>query len=175
MNRILFALVVCVTLGACQNPTEPLVDAEARAQIEELKRQISLIKLEAALARIDSEGLASSSAVFDPQGSQSYTRIKAPTGNILVALDRIEPYLSGFNVFIRVGNPSTAVLHGVSGEIKWGKADDSDPPGKKFDLPDTFPPGSWRVVKLTTGPVDAQSMQKIVFVPVFNQLSLTRN
>ena len=170
-----FFLVVAM-LTACEKgaPTNK-VDADVRAEVDQLKRDIALLKLEGALARIETSGLGQDDATFDVQGTQSYTKLKAPTGAVLVSLDRIEPYLNGFNVFIKIGNPSTAILHGVSGEINWGRSDSSDMQTKKFELLDSFPPGTWRSVKLTIGPANSQDLSKIVFSPKFNQISLGRS
>lgn len=178
MKKAAFLALASGILAGCSPAGEPAktVDADAREEIRQLKTQLALLKFESALARMDSAGLGSEYATFDVHGTQSYTKLKAPVGAVLATLDRVEPYLNGFNVFVRVGNPSTAHLHGVSGEIKWGKSDEAtEMQSKKFELLDTFPPGSWRTVKLTIGPADAQSTQKIVFAPTFNQISLNKN
>lgn len=170
------ALAVIATAGCNESKPQNPVDFEARAEIERLKREVAGLKLEAALARIDTSGLGADVAVFETQGTKAYTKLKAPSGVVLASLERVEPYLNGYNVFINVGNPSTAHLHGVTGELKWGKAQDgAELQTVKFELLDSFPPGTWRVIKLTTGNADAQSIGKVVFAPVFNQLSLARN
>lgn len=176
MKRVVLIAGALMLVGCQPSDNQQATDVQARDEIAQLKREISAIKLEAALSRIEMSGQGAEYAVFDSQGSKAYTKLKAPTGVVLASLERVEPYLNGYNVYINVGNPSTALLHGVSGELKWGKADDlSDLQSKKFELLDSFPPGTWRVVKLTTGPADAQSIAKIVFSPTFNQLSLGRN
>lgn len=174
-------LVVCTAitfalLGCQPSGTQQATDTQARDEIAKLKQEISAIRLQAALSSIEMSGHGADFATFDSQGDKAYTKLKAPTGVVLASLERVEPYLNGYNIYINVGNPSTALLHGVSGELKWGKADDlSDLQSKKFELLDSFPPGTWRVIKLTTGPADAQSIAKIVFSPTFNQLSFGRN
>lgn len=170
---VILAAIIAIT-GCNQEQSKSQIDSEARAEIEQLKRQLSAIKLDYALQRIDLSSYGSESAYFDPQGTASYTKIKSPTGAVLVTLERIEPYLNGFNVFVKIGNPSTANLIGVSGEIRWGKSDEETDSmkSKKFDLTDTFYGGTWKTVKLTIGPSKTDEIQKIVFSPTFNQLSL---
>lgn len=179
MRTVVMAAIVLACAGCLEKgPAAPTMDSEARTQIEQLKRDVALLKLENALNRMDATGLGSDHAVFDPQSAPAFTKLKAPTGAVLASLERVEPYLGGFNVYVKIGNPSTADLIGMSGEVKWGKADASGDAlkSKRFELLDTYPAGTWKLAKLTIGPATAVDVQKIVFQPTFNQISLvTRN
>ncbi len=109
--------------------------------------------------------------VLDPGG---FKRVAAITGIVMVQLEKVEPYMDGYNVYFRVGNPSTADIAGVAGELKWGKAGQTRNT-KSFDVPATFRAGHWTTLKLTTGAVQKGDFEEVGIAPKFESIRLTPN
>jgi Protein of unknown function (DUF3251) len=116
---------------------------------------------------------------FDPQDAKVYAPISAPAGPVLVVLEKVEPYLDGFVVYLRLGNPTSAGYTGVTGTIKWGKKYDEKRDEtynkleeKEFDVKDFIPSGTWTVVKFNIAPAKAEDVRRIIITPKFNTINL---
>jgi hypothetical protein len=135
-----------------------------------------MVKLETENALRKLEGTAE----FDPQDPRRFQVVKAPVGNILFVLEKLEPYLDGYTVTFRLGNPTSAALNGVKGQIGWGplfdikNVDTFALTDKPFEDATNFPPGSWTYLKVNIAPATAAQTRRISITPVFESLSLRR-
>ena len=117
--------------------------------------------------------------LLDPQADKAYRTVKAPGGQIFVVLEKVEPYLDGFVVFIRLGNPSAAAYSGLHAKVQWGRAYDpskddtyNELAEKEIELSDVLPSGAWTVVKFNIAPAQVDQVRRILFSPVFNSVRL---
>ncbi len=122
---------------------------------------------------------SSATASFDPQDRPTYSPLKAPAGPMLLVLEKVEPYLDGFTVHLRVGNPTSANFSGMKGTVKWGRKYDSDKDEahnklseKEIELSDAFPTGAWTIAKFNIAPAKADEVRRIVVTPTFSSLRL---
>ncbi len=117
---------------------------------------------------------------FDPQEEKKYLPIKSAAGPLLFVLEKVEPYLDGFVVTFRVGNPTSATFRGAKGKVFWGPRYEATVPlaqrekmqSRTFDDPTTFPAGSWTYLKVNIAPATAAQARQIMVSPEFSQLSL---
>jgi hypothetical protein len=119
-------------------------------------------------------------ATFDPQDEKKYTPLRVPAGTILAVLEKVEPYLDGYTISIRFGNPTTATYSGIKGKVQWGRKLDfkkdeayNKLSEKMIDLPDSIPAGRWTSVKFNVVPATAEQVRRIVLDPTFDMLSLS--
>ena len=69
---------------------------------------------------IDIAQLKQDSASFDPASPGSYQRINTDVGPLIVSLGSIEPYLDGYKVQLKVGNPLSVTFNGFVVRARWG-------------------------------------------------------
>lgn len=147
----------------------------AEADLRAAQAQLIATSMEVALMKIET----SDTAWFDPQAQQAYSAVKTPVGPVLFVLERVDPYLDGYKVTFRVGNPSTALLTGFGATVEYGRARPEGerselPPTKKVDLKftDTIRPGAWSLVTANLAPAKADEIRRIGITPSFNNVSL---
>jgi len=112
--------------------------------------------------------------VFDlsnPQELTSFKRIDSPVGNFYISIEDIKPYLDGYKVRIKIGNPSLAAFVGFSMRVDWAGKIEPPPPSltrsevakwletaastfqqKTFSFPHKLEPGTWTFVELVLTP-----------------------
>jgi hypothetical protein len=196
MNRLSFfmrgsaILLVIATAGGCQPNKEPVPAVTLastqpegpksellQSDIAALAKRIKALELDKAIRDLQN----TNAAWFDPQDPKKYAPVKSPAGPVLVVLENMEPYLDGFKITFRLGNPTSASLSGVKGKISWGAAFDVNKPtenieplSKQFDDPTVFAPGTWTNLTISIGPATAAQARQITIEPVFDQVSLRR-
>lgn len=168
--------------GSGNNDANVKTNAELQKlsdKVDALGVKLSALQTRQGLAFIESLKGPQESVEFDPQDEQKYQSVKAPAGPVLVILEKVEPYLDGFTVYVRFGNPSSAGYSGVKGKVSWGRqfdpAKDNDHnklAEKEIDLNDTLGAGSWTLVKFKIAPAKAEDVRRIVIAPVFNAVLL---
>ncbi len=186
-------LLLACALVACNRPPDqpgpapmaPVATAQAAAsfsweqakvteqvEVDALKRRITKLETESRLRQLEG------AAEFDPQEPKRFQVVKAPVGNIMFVLERLEPYLDGYTVSFRLGNPTSATLNGIKGKIGWGPAFDINKAEtyalkeKAFEDVTSFAPGSWTTFKVSIAPATADQTRRISIEPLFEQLSL---
>ena len=175
------AWMTLVAAGCQQHQPDSRVDALEKAnavlegKIKDLEQEIQLVK-----ALDEFNAVKRDTAAFDPQDNQAYQFVDAPTGRVLLVLEKVVPYLDGFTVHLRVGNPSTAAYIGFKGKVKWGKALDLNKKGeyyklseKEINVTERLPAGAWTVVTFNVAPAKADEIRRLIIEPDFGQLSLT--
>jgi hypothetical protein len=135
-------------------------------------------KLQTRLALAAGDASAERHASFDAQDDQGYQSVQSGIGRVLLVLEKLEPYLDGYTVTLRIGNPSSANINGFAAKVSWGpKFDVNDKStwnsqSKDVSLTDTIPAGSWSLVKFNIGPASAQQARTIDIEPRFSNIGL---
>jgi len=179
-----------VILAGCQptketSPAAPIAAAASsqfnpeslQKQIASLEKRIGTLEFDKTMREFQNTNVA----WFDPQDPKAYSPVKSPAGPVLLVLENMEPYLDGFKITFRLGNPTSAGLNGVKGKISWGPvfdpnkpAEDLQPHTKQFDDPTVFPAGAWTNLTISIGPATAAQARQIGVTPVFDQVTLRR-
>lgn len=181
MKRIYQLVVVVLTpllfTGCNQGkPADTAAISQLEARVSSLEAKVLKLQGDVFLASLDGP---QESVWFDPQDDKAYLPVKSPAGPVLVILERVEPYLDGFTVSMRIGNPTSANFSGMEATVKWGRKFDAQKgedfnkiSEKKITLKDFMPAGAWTTVKFNVGPATADGVRRIGFAPVFNSLQL---
>ncbi|MDE2028953.1 MAG: DUF3251 domain-containing protein [Alphaproteobacteria bacterium] len=155
-----------------------------------LKEEIA--ELSARLNKVDDQYKALSKAVlslsFDYYTSRNTTASFSPTdtrfqllsspyGNLLVSLTNIKKYGDGYKLIFSFGNPTSLIIEGVKGSVKWGpKIDwtryysdkayksniDQNTQSKNFAILQDLYPGSWNQEAVVIGPATEEEIGNIV-------------
>ena len=112
-------------------------------------------------------------AVFDAADSTGFSRINSESGFFLVSLKNVEPYLDGYRVTVKVGNPLSADYSNLKFDVSWGKKYESkdaanDPKAfqnwqaslhtKEISMPDKLLSGSWNMIQLVLSPAKSDEL-----------------
>lgn len=183
------ALLVAGFISGCGGGTSGS-DGKTIAAIDGLNAKVGSLEqkvkeLEAANEKLFFDKLAAElsgpqeSLLFDPQENKGYQAARAPAGAVLVVLEKLEPYLDGYTVSLRLGNPTTAEYSGIQGKVKWGRLYDAKKDQefnklgeKDIDLKDDLKAGSWTIVKFNIAPAKPDEVRRLIIQPTFNQLKL---
>lgn len=182
ISRSTIAVWMTLAAAGCQqHQPDVKVDALEKAnavlegKIKDLEREIQWVR-----ALDELNAIKRDSASFDPQDSKEYQPVDAPTGRMLLVLEKVVPYLDGFTVHLRIGNPSTATYAGMKGKVKWGRALDFNKDAeynklseKEITVTDRLPAGSWTVVTFNVAPATADQIRRLVIEPKFDELLLS--
>lgn len=188
MRVFRIAVLLCVGLiagcggGGANNQATLKLESEIqflKDKVGALDGQIQVLKSQQIATLVERLSLPQAWAEFDPQDQKKYTAIQAPAGVVLAVLEKVEPYLDGFTVSMRIGNPTTASYTGVKGKVRWGRQIDvkqdekyNKLSEKEIDLTDSIPSGRWTIVNFNIAPAKSDEVRRIVFEPVFNSLRL---
>jgi hypothetical protein len=93
------------------------------AQIEDLRKQLKKAQddinaLSADLYKHLGES-KNETVLFDPAAQGSYFGVTSIIGPLLVVFDSVDPYLNGFTVHFRIGNPHVATISGYTITAEW--------------------------------------------------------
>lgn len=179
MKRICFLILVgaLILVSGCNEQAKPVaVDTQFAEKLAALETRVQKLQSEQFMASLQGPHEI---AWFDPQDDKKYQPVRGPAGPILVILEKVEPYLDGFTVHMRLGNPTSAGYTGFTADVKWGRefllnkdADYNKLADKKIEAKEYLAPGSWTTVKFNVAPATAEQMRRIGFAPVFNSISL---
>jgi hypothetical protein len=88
---------------------------------------------------------------------------------LLVSCESIEPYLEGYRITLRVGNPYSIRMSAVKGSLFYG----AKYPRKKAEipLPQGLTPGHWTEVSVSIGQAEVADMRRLSAEFVVEQLS----
>jgi len=102
------------------------------------------------------------SATFDPGASEGYNRINSSSGFFIIILEKVEPYLDGVRVHVRIGNLMFATYKGFKLKAKWGERFDSiddynewksSLKEKEISFTENLQAGRWNNVNFVLSPV----------------------
>jgi hypothetical protein len=146
-------------------------------QNQNLSSRVSALEAERVFRQLMVE--METKATFDPHAEQKYSPVKGPVGPMLMVLEKVEPYLDGFTVHLRVGNPTSVNFTGMKGKVRWGRRYDAQKDDaynqlaeKEIDLKDSFLSGYWTVVKFNVAPAKPEDVGRIIVEPEFNTLRM---
>jgi hypothetical protein len=155
-----------------------LEDRLAKLELGQRNADNQATMLALQVASLQLANIKNDAAWFDPQQQQAYLPISTPVGPVLFLLEKVEPYLDGFRITFRVGNPSAANLNGFEAEVEWGPKPEEtsmpSPPTKTITakFTETIHAGSWNLVRVNVAPAKATDIRRIGITPVFNRLQL---
>jgi hypothetical protein len=151
------------------------IDAAGKSN-ETLEQKGGELEAQATFAAM--EASERKTASFDSQGDKAYGAVETNLGMILFVLEKLEPYLDGYTVTFRVGNPTAATLNGFDAKLSWGpKFDGKDKAtwkkqSKDVKVTTSIPPGSWWFVTVNIGPASPQQARTIEITPRFNNVAM---
>jgi outer membrane murein-binding lipoprotein Lpp len=182
-KRLLAAVIVVSVLAAgCsshQSKGQPPAGGDTgtkNAGIEALDARIKA--LESDVLRLQLQVARHDSVSLDP-AQKGYERIDTDSGFFLVSVTGVEPYLDGYRVHLRIGNPAAARYHGFTLTFTWQepmpvrKAGESDEEYHKRDrewlkaeshektvsFTETLYPSSWNTVSAVVSPATAKELR----------------
>jgi len=187
MRYILLAFIAAVMAAAPRSEAQSKANtspaagqtqkeiAELRAQIEELQTMVGVLDGQVSFYytilgnkqdRRDSISLNLT--------DRTYQRLDMDNGFLLVSVDSAEPYLTGYKLHLRIGNPLAATYSGFKAKVKWSKAYDyakytaasyeewkKSVQEKEFDLADSISSGNWNLVELILTPATAEQLGNV--------------
>jgi hypothetical protein len=116
---------------------------QARADISQLQNRAFMLELDAgrtAFVSCDAEG---------------FSTVRSDVGVFTIKCENAEPYLDGFRLRLRFGNPTAASLNNPSLKVVWGSR------SKDETLLGSFPAGSWTLKELILTPASAQDVKQL--------------
>lgn len=146
-------LATAMPIGAQQaNPKT------ATERLEESERQIGL--LWQTLLGLE-ERTPGRSAKLDCDSAR-YAELLPGTGYTVfaAACERIEPYMEGYRVMISLGNPHSAKITNVKGNLIYGESIGSLKKAE-WSIGDDLAAGSWKRFTVTVNPAQAKDMRLI--------------
>jgi outer membrane murein-binding lipoprotein Lpp len=172
MRALSIALVSSLLLGCVAQDDPRLKKVEALAsQVSTLEFQNKALEarvgwLEGTVNILQAQASAGAyeTATFDPGEPRHYSRIDTTGGTFLVMLEDVTPYVDGFRVTFKFGNPSSATFNGFKIKAKWGSRFDFKAKGanwatwhaslreKEISVTDNLYAGSWNSVSFVVSP-----------------------
>lgn len=123
MRALMAAALALATLGGCSDPklqgrVAALENSNAAlaAKIADQEKTITDLSLDVFLLKNDDDMAALSST------DEGYSLAKSDFGPLPVFLEKVEPYLAGFRLTLRIGNPTTATFNGAKLKVRWHSA-----------------------------------------------------
>jgi len=158
--------------SASDNSGVQKTDIQAlRDQVNGLQKQLVLLRER--VSRYDSISL-------DPT-EKGYGRIDTSSGFFLILVGNAEPYLDGYRLHLRIGNPTSARYNGFKLTLTWqkpvpkqkdGESDQefskrwdewlkAEPREKEFSFTEVLYPSSWNPVSLVVSPATPEELKEL--------------
>jgi hypothetical protein len=194
MKRILYVLAWLVCFGTAayaiyQNHKTEEKLSLSRDEYSDLQKQIEFKSAE--IGTLDGRTAAMNSVLETfvaemPSNYRSaeldatekaFTRVDSAFGPLFVVCEGAEPYLDGYKVHLKIGNPSSATYKGVSMFISWATAKpEVNKPEfvnwsksihkKLFEFPDPIQPGDWNKIDVILSPAKPEELRYIEIADV---------
>lgn len=154
--------------------------ADLREENKELRQKVASLEFsnylnDARLSSIDQ----SPATITDGDG---YGIGRTPQGPVAIVMDKIQPYLDGYKVTLRVGNMAAASMNGGEFEVEWGLqygAKNATPSQvhaskktKTFSSTSQFPSGAYTLVDVTLTPATPDEVKTLNVSTKWNIISL---
>ena len=174
-NLLVIGLVSTLVASTTQQPMEnphPAAQQPGPGQLTEMKKKIEslterVIALETANGGLQNRMMsiqfaqnANQSAVLD-LASHQYQRVDSSTGIFLVSVQDAVPYLDGYKILLKIGNPQFATFSGFKLKVKWNRKFDYEQytsdsfsqwnqamRDREIPFVDELKPGAWNTVTL---------------------------
>jgi hypothetical protein len=94
---------------------------------------------------------------LDPSSPGAFQRVDSRTGPLLVSLTNVEPYLDGFKVILKIGNPLAIEYKGFKMKANYSPRQRSGEKwmdwynkrkAKEFSFSQSLYPGQWNIIEL---------------------------
>jgi hypothetical protein len=115
--------------GAQKSKPQPLAASQSQQQLSELQAQVASLEKRVKSLETRAEVLPYllgnkqdriTSVTLDVS-QHVFQRLDTEVGSLLILLDDVSPYLNGYKVRLRIGNPSDADFADVKIKTKWSK------------------------------------------------------
>jgi hypothetical protein len=148
------------------------VIADLQAQVDALQKKVDYFgSRESVLSmRMDGKKDREDSVTLDLAHS-AYQRLDTNNGFLLVSAEPAVPYLNGYKIPLKIGNPLSVSYSGLTAKIKWAKYYDSNQftpdsyaewqksiQQKESSFPDVLEKGAWKKVELIVAPATAEQL-----------------
>src|SRR5262249_54963737 len=136
---------------------------ELKQRIDELEEKVKRAESDIVYLQINQNPY--NAILLKVTDTPAYQRLETNMGTILVANQDVTPYLDGYRVRIKVGNPQFITFDGFKINVEWGepyKAEKknfdwaSKLQSKEFNFTRDLAPGAWTDVTLNLNPATAE-------------------
>ena len=198
MLRLLLAIALCCVSQSAYAQTKmpaggPSAGSPLQKQLVDLRAQVATLeqKVTSLEARVELQQYMINSKQ-DRQNSiplnlaeHTFQRLDTDSGFFLVSVAEVVPYLNGYKIRLKIGNPSAAAYSGVKLMVKWSTAYDSAKyteasynewkkglQEKEMSLVDTLEAGRWNSVELILAPATTEQLGVVTLSMSTDTLSL---
>jgi hypothetical protein len=180
---ILSLFLTCFPLnvtGQTETPSAtPSSAAEQQREIEDLRAQVAALQKkveyfgsrESLLSiRVNDKKDREDSVTLDLTHS-AYQRLDTDNGFLLVSAEQAVPYLNGYKILLKIGNPLSVRYSGFTAKIKWARTYDNNQftpdsyaawqksiQEKEISFPDVLEKGTWKKIELIVAPTTAEQL-----------------
>ena len=146
--------------------------AELRGQIAALQKKVEELESRVNLAYLllkDKQDRTDS--VTLDLTEPTYQRLDTDNGFFLISSEQATPYLNGYKVTLKIGNPLSVSFSGFKATVKWGKTYDYKQytsesydawqkalQEKQISFADVLERGTWNKVELVLAPATAEQL-----------------
>jgi hypothetical protein len=193
-HLIFIAAICCVCFGCHRAPpppqtATPVANSADEAWKKSMSQQVLVLSnVTAKLARrLESDEIKdrierdwTRSANINPD-DKSYQRIDADVATLFVSTESVDPYLDGYKVKLKIGNPTTADFNGFTLTSFWGptytpnltvEAYESAQKSRTNTCPNTLLSGYWTPVEIVLAPANADEIRNAKFSIKLNAIKL---
>ena len=157
------------------------VDFDKRLQ--EIEKNLSFLSMDLKMYNMFST--SNDSAIFNLSDTSGYSRFDANNGVFFLIIDEVQPYLEGYKIKARIGNPQSCVYVGFDLNVKWGAEYDSSNKDQTYDdwkktlnekdlsySTISLEKGSWTSIDIILAPMTAEETRYVEFTIRTNIVSL---
>jgi hypothetical protein len=188
MNKMLIPLLFLGFLVGCKKNDDPRM-AELQNQMAKLdtltSNQSNVIKfiwnqnlvaqtnLNSLRSTLYAYQFANNSVSITPDGN-GYGSLKTPFGNLFISTESVEPYLDGYLIHLKIGNPTTAHFNGFSLICSTYQTTNATGTFHAFtnDFPDELSAGYWTSVAFVLAPASMDEVRNASVSVQLNQINL---
>lgn len=87
-------------------------------------------------------------------------QIQTSFATLLITTDSAEPYLDGYKLKLRVGNPTSMLLSGLTVRGFWPDASKKGLTQRDYSLTSDLAPGVWSPIEIVMAPATADDMRR---------------
>jgi hypothetical protein len=188
LNKMLIPLLFMGLLAGCKKTDDPRV-AGLQNQMEKLstltsnqsnaikfvwdqnsQMQTNFIRLQSTLYAYQ---FANNSVSITPD-EKGYGLLKTPFGNLFISTESIEPYLDGYKIHLKIGNPTSAHFNGFSLICSTYQTTNVNGTFHAFtnDFTDELSAGYWTPVDFVLAPASMEDVRNASVSVQLNQIDL---
>ncbi|RKL62315.1 DUF3251 domain-containing protein [Thermoanaerobacteraceae bacterium SP2] len=160
-------LILTIIIVGCSQPTNNELD-----RINSLEDRINILQEQVTQLSNDTKSAILSST------EKGYDSVRTKNGYFFVSIDKIEPYLDGFKVYVNIGNPTLATFSDLKLTVQWSNdilalanikigtnelsnEAENQINKQEYTFTDTLLPGKWTKVDFVIPNVKAEDIKFI--------------